>query len=644
MPEIERPPGSPAQVAPAEVPGLAGLLTLAVGVVVISALYVARDVLVPIMLAVLLSFVLAPLVGLLRRIHIPNVPAVIVTVLLALGIFGFVAAVLGSQVASLATNAPQYAATVETKVAKFRQSTVGELPKLIGRLGRQFDRASGVEPAPVRRGVAVGTVQRPMQVEMRSAAVTPVGLIKSILGPVVKPLETTLIVLVVAIFILLQREDLRDRLIRLFGSNDLHRTTTAMDDAASRLGRYFLTQLALNAAFGGIIATGLYFIGVPSPILWGILAALLRFLPYIGAFLSALPPLVLAMAVGSDWSMAISTAFLFLAAEPVMGYVIEPMVYGHSTGLSPAAVIIAAVFWTWLWGPVGLVLSTPLTLCLVVLGRHFDRLEFLDVLLGDRPALSPVESFYQRMLAGDVDEVLDQAEQLLGERSLSSYYDEIAIKALQLAAIDADRGVLTPVRLQRVRDTSAELINDLSSHADETPAPSRREASLTLAERAVPVQSPPGEAVGLPPEAWRREGAVLCIAARGALDSSAAAMLGQILGKHGLGSRVIHHDAVSRERLAELDTAAAMLVVVCGLQFAGAPPHLRFLLRRLRARLPGIPMLVAVWSDGENSDAEREAVGADHYTATIRGAVVISLDVALGNDVEVKTMVQAAFG
>ena len=239
-----------------------------------------------------------------------------------------------------------------------------------------------------------------------------------IITPTLSPLATAAIILIVAIFVLLQQEDLRDRLIRLFGSRDLHRTTAAMDDAARRLSRYFLTQLAINAAFGIIIGTGLLFIGIPSPALWGVLAALLRFVPYVGAPLAGIIPVALGAAVDPGWFKAVAAAALFLVAEPIMGQVVEPMLYGHSTGLSPVSVVVSTIFWAWLWGPIGLILATPLTLCLVVLGRHIERLEFLDVILGDRPALTPIENFYQRILSGDPVAALEQAELLLKERSL----------------------------------------------------------------------------------------------------------------------------------------------------------------------------------------------------------------------------------
>ena len=211
---------------------------------------------------------------------------------------------------------------------------------------------------------------------------------------------------------------------------------------------------------------------MPNPILWGILSGLLRFVPYIGSFISAGLPITLATAVDPGWSMAIWTAVLYLVVELGVSQGVEPILYGHSTGLSPLAVVISAIFWSWLWGSIGLVLSMPLTLCLVVLGRYVDRLEFLDILLGDRPPLTPVESFYQRILAGDADEAQDHAELLLKDRSLSSYYDEVALKGLQLAANDAERGVIGHGQLERVRNTINGLIRELAEYDDRDP-PSR---------------------------------------------------------------------------------------------------------------------------------------------------------------------------
>ena len=394
--ETER---QPAAVAPAETPGLTGLLTLAVGVVIVAGLYLGRTVLIPITLAVLLSFLLAPIANLLRRIHLGRVLSVIVAVLIALSIILALGGVIGTQIAGLAQDVPRYASTVQSKVDTVQTYATTQMSGIMRRLGQSFDHPPASQPK-----AAASAEPKPMQVEVRQPDPTPFQLAERIITPIVDPLSTTAIVLIVTIFVLLQREDLRDRLIRLFGSSDLHRTTAAMNDAARRLSRYFLTQLGINAAFGLITGVGLYLIGVPSPLLWGIIGLLLRFVPYIGAPLAAILPLALAAAVSPQWSMMLWTAGLYVVTEAIMGQVVEPMLYGHSTGLSPFSVVVSATFWTWLWGPIGLILSTPLTLCLVVLGRHVERLEFLDVILGDRPALTPVESFYQRMLAGDPDE------------------------------------------------------------------------------------------------------------------------------------------------------------------------------------------------------------------------------------------------
>lgn len=286
---------------------------------------------------------------------------------------------------------------------------------------------------------------RPVMVEIAKTETSPFLVVRTILEPVLGPLETTLIVLIIAIFILVEREDLRDRVIRVAGASDLHRTTAAMDDAAQRLSRYFLSQLAVNGAFGLVIGIGLWAFGIPSPAMWGVLAGLLRFVPYIGPILAAVPPIVLAAAIAPGWWKAGEVALLFVAVEPVTGYVVEPLLYGHSTGLAPISVIVAAVFWTWIWGPIGLILSNmPLTLCLVVLGRHVKALEFFDVLLGDRPALAPIDTVYQRLLADNPDEVLEKAEALLQHTSLLDYYDDVMLPALTRAAEDEARDTSAP--------------------------------------------------------------------------------------------------------------------------------------------------------------------------------------------------------
>ena len=536
----------PAQVTPAAAPDSASTLGLQVGVVVIAALYFAREVLIPITLAILLAFILAPVVSLLRRIRLGRVPAVLLAVLVALAIILGLGGIIGTQVAQLAYGIPQYAATVEAKIDSVRTYATGRMADLTDKLGLPAPPlAVGPAPAASTPGIPGTNLVPPAPAPAVTApASSPLALAERYLSPVLSPLATMGIVFVVAIFALLQQEDLRDRLIRLFGATDLHRTTVAIDDAARRLGKYFLTQFAVNATFGVVIGAGLYFIGVPNPVLWGMLSGLLRFVPYIGSFISAGLPLALAAAVDPGWTMAIWTAALYVVVELTVSQAVEPLLYGHSTGLSPFAVVVSAIFWSWLWGPIGLILSMPLTLCLVVLGRYVDRLEFLDVLFGDRPALTPTESFYQRILAGDADEVQDHAELLLKDRSLSSYYDEVALKGLQLAANDAERGVLQQEQLERIKNTIKSLVSELDGHDDREPAPEKADDGAAVPpcdEREMPKAPPPDSAdggrAGLAP-AWRTDTPVLCLAGKGPLDEAASSMLAQLLGKHALGARI----------------------------------------------------------------------------------------------------------
>ena len=631
MPDTTLPPSRlpRARVPAAETPHGEGLMGLSVAVVCVVALYLAREVLVPITLAVLLSFVLAPLVHLLRRIHLPRVPAVLLSVLAALVAILMLGGLIGTQIADLAHDLPQYQSTIERKVSSVRGFLETHMSQMRSRLE--------VPASPAGSG-ATPTVptQQPVPVQVQNAS-SPLTLIERVLSPVLSPIETIGVVFIVAIFILLQQEDLRDRLIRLFGSSDLHRTTLAIDDAAHRLSRYFLTQLAVNTSFGVIVGGGLTLLGVPNPILWGVLGLLLRFVPYIGSMIAGLLPVALAAAVEPGWSLALWTAALFLVTEFIIGQAVEPMLYGHSTGLSPVAVIVVAIFWSWIWGPIGLILSTPITLCLVVLGRHVKRLEFIDVMLGDRPALTPIESFYQRMLAGDPDEVLEQAEVLLKSRSLSSYYDDVALKALQLAAADVQRNVLVAAQVEALRGSVAELVADLDGHEDAdpaSPAPTQGVSGAERPDRGVPPTLPaPGLAVtpGSLPAAWQGEGAVLCVAGRGPLDEAASTMLAQLLHKHGLGARVVPHHAVSRASIGELDVAGAAMVCVSYLELSGNTSHLRYLLRRVRQRVPDAKLLVGMWPtvDAQFDDEDvRAELRADVYTETLRDAVTACLQAA----------------
>jgi hypothetical protein len=462
--------------------------------------------------------------------------------------------------------------------------------------------------------------------------------LQSLISPLLHPLATTGIIIIFVIFILLQREDLRNRLIRLAGSHDLQRTTAALDDAAARLSRLFLIQLLLNGTFGVIIGLGLWLIGVPSAILWGILAAVLRFVPYIGAAIAAAFPLALAVAVDPTWSMLLWTLGLFLIVEPIVGHVIEPMVYGHSTGLSPVAVVASATFWTALWGPIGLVLATPLTVCLVVLGRHVERLEFLDVMFGDRPALSPPEIFYQRMLAGDPTEASDKAEEFLKERSLTSYYDEVALKGLQLAQADAERGALDEQRLTKIRDAVSEFANNISDQEDR-PLPkvtSTTDAEATSAVETVAEDAPYENLPVLKnedlPIEWQGGHPVLCVAGRSLLDEAAAIMLAQLSTAHGLAARVEAAEALSTANIFRLETAGLAIVCLVYLD-ASSPAHMRYNVRRLRRKLPRATIILGCWMrDMEPAALERlrDGAKADLAASSVGEALKLCIEAATG--------------
>jgi predicted PurR-regulated permease PerM len=455
---------------------IGGVALTIFAVIIVTALYVGREIFVPVALAILLSFVLAAPVRLLQRWRVPRGIAVVGTVLLAFAIIFALGSLIATQLNRLAGDLPRYQTTIQTKIQSVRgvaggSSTLERAAGMLQDLGKELDKpnASSPPPNPILTDRVAKQGQRPVPVEVLQPDPGALESLRSLIAPLVSPLATTGIIVIFVIFILIQREDLRNRLIRLAGSHDLQRTTAALDDAASRLSRLFLNQLLINTAFGVLIGAGLWLIGIPSAVLWGILAAILRFVPYIGSVISAAFPLALAVAVDPGWSMLVWTAALFLVAEPTVGQVVEPMVYGRSTGLSPVAVVVSATFWTALWGPIGLVLATPLTVCLVVLGRHVERLSFLDVMFGDRPALSPPEIFYQRMLVGDPSEAAEKAEEFLKERSLSSFYDQVALKGLQLAQADLERVALDAVRLTRIRDTVNELASDLADQADREP-------------------------------------------------------------------------------------------------------------------------------------------------------------------------------
>ena len=625
---------------------LSAVATAVLAFMIIVTLYFGREILVPIALAILLSFVLAPLVGLLQRIRVPRGLAVVSVVAMAFALIFAMASLLATQLTQLAGDLPRYQSTISEKIQSFRETTAsrGTLERASGMLKDLSKELDKPKDAPSALSLRTPTLT-PVPVEVRQPDPGALESLQSLISPLLHPLATTGIIIIFVIFILLQREDLRNRLIRLAGSHDLQRTTAALDDAAGRLSRLFLIQLLLNGTFGLVIGIGLWLIGIPSAILWGILAGVLRFVPYIGAVIAAAFPLALAVAVDPSWTMLLWTLALFLVVEPIVGHVIEPMVYGHSTGLSPVAVVASATFWTALWGPIGLVLATPLTVCLVVLGRHVERLEFLDVMFGDRPALSPPEIFYQRMLAGDPTEAAEKAEEFLKERSLASYYDEVALKGLQLAQADAERGVLDAERATKIRDAVSEFASDLSEQEDRPP-PKVRSTSDAEAASAVESVADNSPYENLPvlnkeqlPSEWQGEHPVLCIAGRSFIDEAAAIMLGQLTTAHGLPARVEGAEALSTTNVFRLETTGVAIVCLIYLD-ANGPAHMRYAVRRLRRKLPKATIILGCWiKDMVPARLEqlREGAKADLAAASLGETVKLCI-AATGFEIPASTM------
>jgi len=442
--------------------GLSGLL---IALSLAALLMLGKEILIPLALALLFSFALSPIVTRLERMGLGRGISVVLTILAAVTLVALVFYVVFIQAADLAGQLPTYRTTIREK-----------LQSLAGGMGGQgpFARAAALMTELLREvtetpsTVGGPTVQTVIVQQQTSSG--GLALIGDYATPVLHSLAIAAAVVLVTAFTLASREDLRNRVIRLIGADDLQRTTAALDDAGKRLGRLLLAQLAVNSVFGAFIGLGLWLIGLPSPFLWGVLAGVLRFVPYIGAVLGVAPPLLIAFAVDPTWTMFLWTAGFFLVIEPMVGHVIEPMLYGRSTGMSPLAVVISATVWAFLWGTVGLVLAVPLTMCLVVLGRHVARLEFLAILLGDRPALPAHELLYQRLLAGDPHEVAWRAQEVLRERSLISFYDQVMLPGLRRAHLDIVRGAVAGERLDGVIDSGRKVIALLEDRASYRPA------------------------------------------------------------------------------------------------------------------------------------------------------------------------------
>ncbi|MBQ0822228.1 AI-2E family transporter [Microvirga sp. HBU67558] len=604
---------APAPPPPALRPAGSPILTAGGIVLAIAGLYFGRDLFVPFALAILLSFALTPLVNWLRRWKLPRIAAVLVAVTLAFILIAGIAFVVGRQLVQLADNLPTYQTTITDKIRSLQASAPGggivdKVTTTIQDVGKQISGEKPPDDVPAQTPgsrLGNGTAQEPVTVRLEAPQAKPLEIIQTVVGPLLAPLATAGLVVIFVIFVLLEREDLRDRFIKLAGAGDLQKSTQAINDAAARVSRYLLMQLVVNLTYGIPIGIALYFIGVPNALLWGLLAAVLRFIPYLGPFLAALFPIALAIAVDPGWTMLFWVVGLFLVAELISNNVIEPWLYGSSTGLSSLAIIMAAIFWTSLWGPVGLFLATPLTVCLVVIGRYVPQLEFLGVLLGSDPVLAPEERLYQRLLAGNLEEAVEMAEDYVDEHSSREFYDNVAIPSLRLAENDRQRSTTDTNYRRLVADTAICVVREVEDHVRENAA-SPREGAIDQ-DRAPSVRE-------------ERPSPVLCLAGRTELDRAAAEMMAQVLQEQGIGTRVLPPIAVSQGALGQLDLKG--VDVVC-LSYLHPQPQVyaRYICRRLRRRAPHLKQIVCCWNlapgTGQTEDLKRQ-MAAD--------AIFVSLD------------------
>lgn len=594
--------------------------TLLVIALVVATLYLGSDILVPIALAVLLTFVLAPIVSRLERLRLGRIPSVLAVVVLVFAGIASFGTVVGGQIADLANNLPTYQRNVHAKLDSLRSraasagsgGVVQQATEAFRDLKQGLEQVTGdaAPAAPANALPAPGAAKEPVpvRIEQDGDALT---IISDVLGPAMAPVATAGMVLVFTIFMLLQREDLRDRLIRLAGSGDLSRTTEAMNDAGERVSRYLLMQCVVNVTYGLPIGIGLWLIGVPNPLLWGLLSTVLRFIPFLGPAIAAAFPILLSFAVDGGWTLPLLCIALFVAVELFSNNVVEPWLYGSATGLSSLAIIVAAVFWTTLWGPVGLLLATPLTVCLVVLGRHVPQLHFLEVMLGDRPVLPEEAKLYQRLLARDPIEAMEIAEERMSKGGLVEAGHGLLIPTLSLAEQDRQRNRLNPEGRQAVAEGMTALLDELM------------EASPPAAEDT-PL--------------------VLCIGARNDLDEAAAALLGHMLRPRGLRADVLPCEKVSVRSIAALAPTGVSAVVLSYLN-PSALSHARRLVRRLRLHFgPDVPILLCLWSAHPEAEAPEQATTqttADRVATSLTGAVTQLEELGVLAAVEVETAKQA---
>jgi predicted PurR-regulated permease PerM len=574
----------------------AGGMTVLTLIAVTAALHYGRDVVLPLALAMLIAFALSPVARGLQKRGLPRVPAVLATAFSAFAAVAAFFSVVGAQLAQLADRLPDYQANIMAKLDSLQSS--GDGTGLVARLSslmRQInDRLYGDPDAAPVPGA-------PMAVEVVERS-DPVQVLTSLVVPVISPFATAGIVLVLVVFLLMERAELRDRVIRLVGSNDVHRTTALLEDAGGRVGNYLLMQVLINAIYALPIGFGLWIIGVPNALLWALITLVLRFVPFIGSALAAGLPLILAFAVSPDWSMVLWTAALFIVVELVTSNVVEPWLYGRRIGITPLAIIVAALFWTWVWGPMGLLLATPLTVCLVVLGRHLPQFAVFDVLFGDEPVLAPPARLYERLLAGDAVEVTARAEEALEEVWLSDYWRNVGLPALRLAQVDHARGVLSETQEDRLTDTLRQLTEALEAEA--------------LSEAAEDPAPPDG--AGQP---------VLVLGGRSPLDDAAALAVAQVFRAEGAQATAGSHRDLAPARFGAITGSAAVTVLLVYLD--PDPPRATLLhIRRIKRAAPHLRVGAMLWGgadEGASAAGAARAIGVDFVAASPEAALRATL-------------------
>ncbi len=586
-------------------------ILILIGVAVI--LRLGQEIFVPLALSLLLAFTLAPIVSFLRKRFVPKIAAVLLAVVSAFCAIAMFSIVVATQVTNLAENIPTYQQNLVDKVHSLAEAGAGNgildhLSKAVERVGAEIQTRAVKSQNPTDQA-PTARVPLPVEIVTRSDPIRTLG---NLLLPLISPFATAGLVVVLVIFMLLEREDLRDRFIRLVGLGDLHRTTAALQDAGNRVGKYLLMQLVVNTLYAVPISIGLWALGIPNAVLWGLLTLVLRFVPYIGAVIGMILPLFLALAIAPGWSLVIWVGALYLITELVSNNVVEPWLYGAHTGLSPLAIIISAIFWSWLWGPLGLMLSTPLTVCLVVLGRYVPQFGFLDVLLGNEPVLEPHEKLYQRLLAGDPNEASDNAEEFLEEDYLVDYYDSVGMPALLLGETDRQRGVMSEAQIALVASSSLALVENLSDIAGEEEELSEDPSkSSTVTETDLP-------------DGQGRS--VLCIGGRGGLDDAAAAMLSQVLEVQGaVAKTAFHSELVARGALA-LPLEGVDTVIVTFLN-GNSKSRARQIVRRLKRLKPSlrVGILIPTANGQDYPRIEPPEIDADFVSSSITQAAQFGL-------------------